>query len=50
MKQDVKRAAKLLLKDKLRKKQTNMSRKDRCCAGICNNDRRYPNKLEIKMA
>ena len=25
-----------------------MVRKDRCCFGICNNDRSYPNKLEIK--
>ena len=25
-----------------------MVRKDRCCVGIYNNDRRYPHKLEIK--
>ena len=25
-----------------------MVRKDRCCVGICNNDRSYPDKLEIK--
>ena len=25
-----------------------MVRKDRCCVGICNNDRSYPGKLEIK--
>ena len=24
-----------------------MVRKDRCCAGMCNNDRRYPDKLEL---
>ena len=23
-------------------------RKDRCCVGICSNDRNYPDKLEIK--
>ena len=25
-----------------------MVRKDSCCVEICNNDRSYPNKLEIK--
>ena len=25
-----------------------MVRKDKCCVGICNNDRSYPEKLEIK--
>ena len=25
-----------------------MVRKDRCCVGICNTDRRYADKLEIK--
>ena len=25
-----------------------MVRKDRCCVGICNNDRRYPDKLGMK--
>ena len=46
-KQKVKRATKLSLKETLRKKRIDMVRKDRC-VGICNNDRCYADKLEIK--
>ena len=42
-KQKVKRATKLSLKETLSKK-----RKDKFCVGICNDDKSYPEKLEIK--
>ena len=47
-KQKEKRATKLSLKQTLRKVWKDMVRKDRCCVGICNNDRSYPDKREIK--
>ena len=48
LKQKLKRATKLLLKETLRKKRLNMVRKDSFCVGRCNNDRRYSDKLEKK--
>ena len=39
---------KIIVKRNTQKETKNMVRKDRCCVGICNNDRSYPEKLEIK--
>ena len=39
---------KTIIEKNTHKETKDMVRKDRCCVGICNNDRSYPDKLEIK--
>ena len=38
---------KIIFERNTQKETKDMVRKDRFCVGICNNDRRYPDKLEL---
>ena len=42
-----KKGNKSIIEKKTQKETKDIVRKDRCCVGICNNDRRYADKLEL---
>ena len=42
-----KKGNKIIFERNIQKETKDMVRKDRCRVGICNNDRRYPDKLEL---